>query len=202
MAARAKKKKQRVLEPWAAVAVLSLGGWVGNARRNGRRRPRRSAADAPAAAVMSRGGASAPQPRRIHGSRWAKAPRQAATTACRHRRGPAAQRPGGRGEAVAGWKQPRRRPRPKPRPAATQDRSKGTAVPGGAYTDTPPRAGEAANARAGATGAPPREPLDSGGAAVGAADARPPDTEAARGSPAPPPHKDRDRLQEECAIKD
>jgi len=141
MAARAKKKKHRALEPWDAVAVLSLGGWVGSARRNGRCRPRRSAADAPAAAVMSRGGASAPQVRRPHGSRRAKAPRQAATTACRRRRGPTAQRPGGRGEAVAGWKQPRRRPRPKPRRAATQDRSKGTAVPDGAYTDTPPPRG-------------------------------------------------------------
>jgi len=140
MAARAKKKKQMAPDPQKAVAVLSLGGGVGSARRIGRCRPRWSAADAPAAAARSCGGARAPQPRRPHGVRRSKAPRQAATAACRHSRGPAAQRPGGREGAAARWKQPRRRPRQKPRPAAEHGRSKDTAVPGGAYTDTLPPA--------------------------------------------------------------
>jgi len=63
------------------------------------------------------------------------------TKACRHSRVP----PKARGRSVATGRerrgsrlQPRRRPRPKPRLAATQHRSNGTAVPGGAYTDPPP----------------------------------------------------------------
>jgi len=203
MAARAKKKKQRALDLRDSVAVLSLG--AGGREREkkrtlpteavGGRRPRRRGYE-PRRRTRA---AASPPPRRPAGegtkaSRDMCVPPQQRVRSAANRR---ERRDSSRVDASAA---------PAATEAAASRRVRQEQRHGPSrrcvHRQALPRAGEAANARAGATGAPLREPINRGGAAVGAADARLTDTAATRGTRAPPPKNDRDRLQEECKIKD